>query len=145
MEPLPPIETIELERFPRKLWKQMFAPYPRSLRGVAVRQLSTPHLQEIGWEEAFELDMEESTRALAREKEQAAARRRGAPLPLPGADHGVARPTVQINMRLRADDHARLRRAAETVALRPTTLARALVLNGVTMILREHPDHASES
>jgi len=62
MEPLPPIETIELERFPRKLWKQMLAPYPRSLRGVAVRQLSTPHLQEIGWEEAFELDMEESTR-----------------------------------------------------------------------------------
>ena len=142
---LPSIERIELERVPRQLWKQTLAPYHRSLRTVVVRQVSDPALREIAWQVAEELDREESTRTISLQREQAAGRRHGAPLPMPGADHGAVRRTVQINTRLRADDHARLRRAADAVGLRPTTLARALVLNGVAMILRDHPDRGAES
>ena len=142
---LPSIERIELERVPRQLWKQTLAPYHRSLRTVVVRQVSDSALREIAWQVAEELDREESTRTISLQREQAAGRRHGAPLPMPGADHGAVRRTVQINTRLRADDHARLRRAADAVGLRPTTLARALVLNGVAMILRDHPDRGAES
>jgi hypothetical protein len=49
----------------------------------------------------------------------------------------VSQSTQQVNIRLRRDDHARLIDAAGFVGLRPTTLARALVLNGVAQILRE--------
>lgn len=41
-------------------------------------------------------------------------------------------------MRVRADDHERLKQAAEAVGCKPTTLARSLVLNGVAMILQDH-------
>jgi hypothetical protein len=140
-----PIEMIALERIPRRLWEQTLAPIPRSNRGVVVRQISDPALRELAWNVAFELDGAEHRRMIKCQEQRAAARRRGAPLPVPGADHAAARPTVQVNARLRVDDHARLALAAAAVGLRPTTLARALVLNGVAMILREHPERASES
>ena len=60
-----------------------------------------------------------------------------APLPSPDAEHPVTQRPVQINIRLRADDHARLARAAQSVGLPPTTLARALVLNGAAQVLRD--------
>ena len=44
---------------------------------------------------------------------------------------------MQVNIRLRTDDYARLMEAANAVGLRPTTLARALVLNGAAQILRD--------
>jgi uncharacterized protein (DUF1778 family) len=44
---------------------------------------------------------------------------------------------VQVNIRLRRDDYARLQQAAAAVGLRPTTLARAFVLNGATKVLQE--------
>jgi hypothetical protein len=50
----------------------------------------------------------------------------------------VTQPTTQVNIRLRRDDHARLAAAAAAVGLRPTTLARALILNGAARILEEH-------
>ena len=45
---------------------------------------------------------------------------------------------LQVNIRLRRDDHERLGQAAAAVGLKPTALARSLVLNGAAMILREH-------
>ncbi|MGH2917698.1 MAG: hypothetical protein ACRDLS_03735 [Solirubrobacteraceae bacterium] len=106
-------------------------------------QVGDPALREIASELAFEMDMVESERAIERRKERNRARRSGAPLPVPGAGHAAAQATVQVNVRLRTDDHARLRKAAGAVGLRPTTLARALMLNRVTMILREHPELAA--
>jgi len=138
-----PLEMIELEKIPRRLWAQTLGPFPRSQRTVPVRQVSDPALQELAWEVADEMDRAESRRAIQRDEQLGRALRRGAPLPLPGSDHATVRSTVQINTRLRADDHARLCQAAGAVGLRPTALARALVLNGVTKILSEHPELAS--
>ena len=48
----------------------------------------------------------------------------------------MRRSTAQINVRLRNDDHARLAQAAAAIGLKPTTLARALILNGAATILQ---------
>jgi hypothetical protein len=58
-------------------------------------------------------------------------------LPTPAGGHAAGRSTTQVSIRLRRDDHARLTRAAAAVGLRPTTLARELVLDGAARILQE--------
>ena len=87
---------------------------------------------------AFELDMAECQAADAHARARHAALRTGHPLPSPRPAHASARSSVQVNLRLRRDDHERLAHAATAVGLKPTTLARSLVLNGAAMILREH-------
>ena len=42
-----------------------------------------------------------------------------------------------MNFRLRGDDYARLKEAADAVGMKATTLARALVLNGARKMLEE--------
>lgn len=140
-----PLEAIDLETIPRRLWAQTLAPFPPSMRIVPIRRISDPALQELAWELSNELSSAESRQRIKRAEARGKALRDGAPLPRPGSDHQAVRPTVQINTRLRADDHARLQLAASAVGLRPTTLARALVLNGVTMILCQHPELAAQS
>ena len=85
----------------------------------------------------FKLDMEDSGRRNARDVAHKRARRTGYPLPTPRAAHAVTRSGVQVDIRLRADDHARLAQAAGAAGMKPMTLARALVLNGAAAILRE--------
>ena len=130
-------DDIELEKIPRGLWEQVLAPLPRSIRGYLARQVRDEHLQEAAWELVTALDIGAASEREGRLATRASAKRTGAPLPTPDADHPVTRPCVQINIRLRVDDHARLARAAESVGLPPTTLARALVLNGAAQVLRD--------
>ncbi|MEJ7825986.1 MAG: hypothetical protein WKF48_11180 [Solirubrobacteraceae bacterium] len=130
--------TIELDKIPRRLWEQTLAPLSRHERYWIARQIADEHLQEIASNLAFELDMAEGKRRRERDESRLHARRTAAPLPTPQAGHAAARPAAQINIRLRRDDHVRLGEAASKAGMRPTTLARALVLNGVAMILREH-------
>jgi hypothetical protein len=129
--------TIELDKIPRRLWEQTLAPLHRHERYWIARQVANERLQEIASNLAFELDMADGKRGRERDESRFNARRTAAPLPTPPAGHAAARPAAQINIRLRRDDHAQLREAASRAGMRPTTLARALVLNGVAMILRD--------
>ena len=133
-----PVTSIELEKIPRRLWEQTLAPLHRQQRVWVALQVSDERLREAASVLAFELDMAECGRRKARDEARFAARRAGAPLPTPHDEHAVTRSTVQVNLRLRRDDHARLTDAAAAVGLKPTTLARALVLNGATKILQDH-------
>ena len=137
LEELPP-SMIELDKVPRRLWEQTLAPLHRPQRCWIAEQVSDKRLQRIAMSLAFKLDMDECKRRDARDEARHEARRSGFPLPAPGPGHAAARPTVQVNIRLRADDHARLGQAAAAVGLKPTTLARALVLNGAARMLEEH-------
>jgi hypothetical protein len=131
-------ESIELEKIPRRLWEQTLAPLHRQTRAYIAGRVRDEHLQEAAWALAFELDMAECGRRDERLEARARAKKRtAAPLPSPDADHPVASRSVQLNIRLRADDHARLARAAQSVGMPPTTLARALVLNGAAQVLRD--------
>jgi hypothetical protein len=140
-----PPSSIELEKIPRRLWEQTLAPLHRQERALIARQVADEQLREVAWELASELDMAESRRHRAAEEARLRARRAGVPLPTPHADDAVLRPTVQLNIRLRRDDHERLAQASVAVVLRPTTLARALVLNGAAQILREHARTADDA
>jgi hypothetical protein len=68
------------------------------------------------------------------------------PKPLPGAAGGVRAPERprhrQVNFRLTREGHAGLERAAALVHMRPTALARLLVVRGVDQILREADSRA---
>jgi len=131
-------DDIDLEKIPRELWPQALAPLHRSQRGWIVFKMRDPRLKEIAGELAFELDSAETGRASARQEARGRALRQTAgPLPSPDPAHATTRQTVQVNIRLRVDDHERLTEAARAVGLRPTTLARALVLNGAARVLRD--------
>ena len=95
-------------------------------------------LRALAFEAALEIDHAAADTRNSRDKAWHAAQRAGYPLPMPHAEHAVTQPSTQVNIRLRRDDHARLTQAATAVGLRPTTLARALVLNGAARILEEH-------
>jgi hypothetical protein len=65
------------------------------------------------------------------------------PPALPGARVPPARGSDrQVNFRLAPPVFAELERAAEIVRMRPTSLARLLVMRGVTQILQEATEHA---
>ena len=139
-----PPSLIELEKIPRRLWEQTMAPLRRQQRYWIAQRVTDERLRDVAGTLAFELDMAEGRASNARDEARFDARRTAVPLPTPDAEHPTRRSTVQINVRLRADDHARLSQAAALAGLKPTTLARALMLNGVAMILRAHatPDGA---
>jgi hypothetical protein len=130
--------SIELEKIPRRFWEQTLAAFGRQQRTWIARRIPDAELRDVAMELAFELDMAECDAADARARARHAALRTGHPLPSPAPAHPAARSSVQVNLRLRRDDHERLRQAATAVGLKPTTLARSLVLNGAAMILREH-------
>jgi hypothetical protein len=134
----PASSSITLERIPPRLWKQTLAPFRRQQRMWIARQVRDQALKELAIELASELDMAEGDAADARARATHVALRTGHPLPSPGPVHAAAGASVQVNIRLRRDDHERLAHAASAVGLKPTTLARSLVLNGAAMILREH-------
>jgi hypothetical protein len=131
-------EQIDLDKIPRRLWEQTLAPLHRQERIWIARQVSDERRRDAAMELATELDFADGDRRRARDEARFAARRMSWTLPVAGPDHASARPTVQVNIRLRRDDHERLRQAAATAGMRPTTLARALVLNGVAKILQEN-------
>lgn len=134
----PGSSSIQLEKIPPRFWEQTLAPLHRQQRMWLAFRIRDEALQELAIELATELDMAECDAARARARTTHAALRTGHPLPSPSPSHAAARSTVQVNIRLRRDDHERLAQAAAAVGLRPTTLARSLVLNGAQMILREH-------
>lgn len=136
--------SIELDKIPRRLWEQTLAPLHRQQRCWVARQVSDEQLREDASALAFELDMAECRRQQAADEARFHARRTGVPLPTPSADGAVLQPTVQLNIRLRRDDHARLKQASAAVGLKATTLARALVLNGAAQIVREHAGRSAE-
>ena len=127
---------IELDKIPRRLWKQTLQGLPRSMRFFVTHSIRDERRQAYARELIAEVEEEEFRRVRDREAARARALRRGVPFPAPDAEHAVARTTVQINVRLRNDDHARLTQAAQAIGLKPTTLARALILNGAAEILR---------
>ena len=130
--------SIDLVNVPRRLWEQTLAPLHRQHRYSIAHRVKDKRLQASASNLAFKLDMEDSGRRNTRDVAHHKARRTGYPLPTPRAGHAVTRSGIQVNIRLRADDHARLAEAAGAVGMKPTTLARALVLNGAAAILREH-------
>jgi hypothetical protein len=130
--------SIELDKIPRRFWEQTLAPLTRQQRTWLAGRIADPELRDVAMQLAFELDMAECQAADAHARARHAALRTGHPLPSPSPAHASARSSVQVNLRLRRDDHERLTHAATAVGLKPTTLARSLVLNGAAMILREH-------
>ncbi len=131
------VDNLELEKIPRHLWPQVLAPFHRSQRGYAAHRIPDPHLQALAFEVVTELDFADGRQRHERDVAHHRARRTAAPLPLPDGSHAAAESTVQVNIRLRRDDYERLKKAASSVGLRPTTLARAFVLNGATKVLQE--------
>jgi len=129
---------IDLEQIPSRLWEQAMSPLHRQQRALIARRIKDERLREIASKLAFEMDMAECDRSIARDEAHHRARRTAAPLPSADADHAAVRASVQVNLRLRADDHGRLVQAAASAGMRPTTLARALVLNGVAKIRADH-------
>jgi hypothetical protein len=130
-------DDLDLEKIPRHLWAQALAPFHRSHRGYAAHRVADKRLRTLAFKLVHELDMAEVKRQRERDVARHRAQRTGAPLPRPAAGHAAVQPTVQVNIRLRRDDYARLQEAAAAVGLRPTTLARALILNGVAKVLQE--------
>jgi hypothetical protein len=128
---------LQLDKIPRRLWEQALAPYRPQHRFFAALQVPDEALREQATDLAAAMNHADAVRADERLRAGSRARSTAAPLPIPERGHPVSRSTLQINMRLRRDDHARLAEAAAFVGLRPTTLARALMLNGVAKILRE--------
>jgi hypothetical protein len=137
-------ETIELERIPRRLWEQTLAPLRRQQRVWIAHQIRDKRLRELATDLVFEFDMDECVRRRVREEACFAARRTGTSPPPPDSDPAAIRSTVRIDVRLRQDDHVRLTQAATAVGLKPTTLARTLVLNGAARILREDADGSAD-
>jgi hypothetical protein len=129
---------IELEKIPPRLWEQTLAPLRRQQRMTIALRVPDRRLRALASELAFELDMADGRASDARARATNHALRSGYPLPSPAAGHAAARSSVQVNLRMRRDDHDRLVHAATAVGLKPTSLARSLVLNGSAMILREH-------
>ena len=101
-------------------------------------QVKDRTLGKVAVQLADELAVAEDEAVIARQRAGHRALRTGYPLPSPGPAHATATLSRQVNIRLRRDDHERLAQAAIAVGLKPTTLARALLLNGSTMILRDH-------
>ena len=111
--------TIELEKIPPRLWEQTLLEFHPQQRVYIVRQVEDKRMSQAAWALIDKLRSDEYDRRDAADLAHHAARRTGVPLPTPGADHAVVRATVQLNVRLRADDHARVRQAAAVVDMKP--------------------------
>ena len=130
-------ELIELEKVPRHLWEQTLAPWHPQLRFFATHRIPDDDLREQAQTLVMEMNDADRRRRHAGEHAADRARRTAAPLPSPDPAHPTAERTVQVNFRLRRDDYALLKDAADAVGMKATTLARALVLNGARKMLEE--------
>ena len=110
---------------------------PMQERFYVAQRVADDELRELAHKLVGELNLADRRSWHARDAARAKARRTAAALPVPATAHPATRPTVQLNMRLRRDDFERVREAATAVGMKPTTLARALVLNGVAKVLQE--------
>jgi hypothetical protein len=129
---------LELDKMPRELWELALARIPPKWRTHVAYRLPEGQLRNLAFHVIYELDNAEARRSRARDVARHRALRTAAPLPTPAAGHTAAKSTVQVNVRLRRDDYARLQQAAKAVGLRATTLARALILNGARKVLDEN-------
>jgi hypothetical protein len=130
-------ELIELEKIPRRLWKHTLGPVHPLLRYDVARQVGDAKLQALALKVIEDLEDADMAARQARSADRLRGRQTAAPVPTPDVTHHGANRTVQINLRLPRDDHSRLKEAAIATGMKPTTLARALVLNGVAKVLRE--------
>jgi len=129
-EPLP-----DLDRLPRARWREVLAPLSSRARDWTIRRVAPENIVA-----AVELDLE---LAGEDEKRREAMRRvaaRGQSLPEPRVARTVAR---QLNLKVSAEQMADLR-LAEMLSLRPTQLARMLVLSGVRRMLYEEGRRAPQ-
>ena len=131
------LDELELDKIPRQLWAQALAPVPAQWRFYAAQRVPDKRLRALAHRVVADLNRAEREAQQARTTSRRRAGRTAAPLPAPSATHAATRPTAQINLRLRRDDYERLHEAAMAVGMKPTTLARALVLNGVAKVLQE--------
>lgn len=83
---------------------------------------------------AVELDLELAGEDEERREAMRRVAARGQSLPEPRVARTVAR---QLNLKMSSEQMADLRRLAEMLSLRPTQLARMLVLSGVRRMLYE--------
>lgn len=117
----------DLNEIPRTEWREALAPLTDRQRRRAVLRVRDAEAQGEGMVLATELWLEEPPR------------RTDVPVPeLPRAAAVTARDeTRAVSFRLSHDEYARLSSLAKELSLRPTTLARLLVVRGVDASERE--------
>jgi hypothetical protein len=125
----------DLSKIPREHWRAVLRMTHRSVRERAARTAMRIDLPAAGHATALmiEVDCEETA---ARERAQSAAAW-PRELPRPRAERQRKRRSRQLNIRLSVDEHAALQRATDLLGLRPTEVARMLVVRGVHQVLRE--------
>ena len=84
-------EDLDLEKIPQRLWEQTLAPFHRGERSGIVLRMHDERLKAIAWDVAYDLDMAESERGIARREARGTAlRRTAAPLPTNSATKSSA-------------------------------------------------------
>ncbi len=131
-EPIPDLDELPSER-----WREVLGPLSGRTRTWAMRRVANVDRRIAAMELAVELEEHDKQRADALRRAAA----RSSPLPAPRADREGLR---QVNLKLRPDQVEDLRRLASTLALKPTQLARMLVVNGVRRMLYEERSLGSE-
>ena len=125
-----PKELPNLQEIPRERWAEVLRPLDQQERDRAAR-VSVDFFSEEGeavWRLIAELMLEDADRR--------AAEPRVAVVPEPPAPATPLRPR-QVNVKLSAAEHRRLVAMANTFALRPTQLARQLIVRGVAQLQDE--------
>jgi len=124
-EPIPNLDELPSER-----WREVLGPLSGRTRTWAMRRVANIDRRIAAMELAAELEKHDQQRADALRRAAA----RSSPLPAPRTDREGLR---QVNLKLRPDQVEDLRRLAATLSLKPTQLARMLVVNGVRRMLYE--------
>lgn len=130
-EPLP-----DLDRLPRARWREVLAPLSSRARDWTIRRVAPENIVA-----AVELDLELAGEDEERREAMRRVAARGQSLPEPRVARTVAR---QLNLKVSAEQMVDLRRLAEMLSLRPTQLARMLVLSGVRRMLYEEGRRAPQ-
>jgi hypothetical protein len=127
-EPVP-----DLRRIPEARWREVLPPLRSESRRYAINSAPQDRTRDA-LELVGLLEFEEPGRrwGVAAKPEEVQTR-----IPVPGTHTSEGTRGRQVNVRLRPDDHARLERAAELLALTPTQLARTFIVNGVSRVLTE--------
>ncbi len=123
-EPIP-----HLGRLPRERWRASLEPLMHRTRRRAVSTVRSPEDASVALALVGELELDDGA---------AVERAQSAPPPrLPAGALPATASSRQVNFRLGPREYARLERAAELFAARPTTLARMLTVRGVDRVLYE--------
>ena len=120
-------EPPDLSAIPMHLWAEALRPLLPGTRRRAIRAVP-PAEHGAFYMVLFELEMEDADRHPSQD------------IPVPtlpdGADAAPAPPRRQVNFRMEAIEHERLRAHAAHLDMSPATLARLLVIRGVDQALR---------